>query len=41
MEMEKIAAKNEYLDQTTKTVVMDQLKHETEIKIVVLVPGNK
>ena len=32
---------NEHLDTTTKTIVMEQLKYEEEIKIVVLVPGNK
>lgn len=40
-EINKLAAKNEHLDTTTKTIVMEQLKYEEEIKIVVLVPGNK
>lgn len=40
-EIEKISAKNEHLDEATKSVVIDQLRNEAEVKIVVLVPANK
>ena len=40
-EVEKLANKNEYLDSVTKSIVVEKMKNETEIKIIVLLAGNK
>lgn len=37
----KIQARNDHLDQTTKSIVIQKLKNEAELKIVVLFSANK
>lgn len=39
--MERVSSKNEYLDENTKSLVINQMKSEANLKIVVLFPGNK